>query len=336
LIGEADLPSQGQPLSEETIKQINEYVAANAESMNILTQAFSRTRCRYPIKRARHDNNLIEYASDHLHHIKPCSYLFLFECILHLDKGELDQSVSAFRKSVRVACSLDQEPLLLSQLVRVACLLTAMEVLKGILSCRPIPDITIKEIDSILDSIYSPRSMLRGFVGDRCVTYDLFDQMFIMGLREKPQLVWLKYYRPVIKALEADATYAELMKALNTATNDVKRIHGVMSADEFLPSFYASVVNGFNLEARHRAAKAALAVERYRLVHNVLPNQLSDLVPDFLTAVPMDPFDGASLRYKKLAKGYVIYSVGMDGKDDGGCKTAADEQANDVTFTIER
>jgi hypothetical protein len=37
-----------------------------------------------------------------------------------------------------------------------------------------------------------------------------------------------------------------------------------------------------------------------------------------LAAVPLDPFDGAPLRYKQLADGVVIYSVGTDQVDDGG------------------
>ena len=37
------------------------------------------------------------------------------------------------------------------------------------------------------------------------------------------------------------------------------------------------------------------------------------LVPVYLPAVPPDPWNGKPLRYKKLARGYVIYSVGRYG-----------------------
>lgn len=43
------------------------------------------------------------------------------------------------------------------------------------------------------------------------------------------------------------------------------------------------------------------------------------LVPAFLPAVPHDPMDHQSLRYRLEADGrYVLYSIGVDGKDDGG------------------
>ena len=32
----------------------------------------------------------------------------------------------------------------------------------------------------------------------------------------------------------------------------------------------------------------------------------------------MDPFDGNPVRYRRLTDGVVIYSIGQDGKDDGG------------------
>jgi len=38
------------------------------------------------------------------------------------------------------------------------------------------------------------------------------------------------------------------------------------------------------------------------------------LVPGQLSAVPADPFDGKPLRFKRLTKGYVIYSIGKDGQ----------------------
>ena len=74
-----------------------------------------------------------------------------------------------------------------------------------------------------------------------------------------------------------------------------------------------------------------IAVERFRLKSGKLPAALSDLVSAFIEAVPKDPFDGKPLRYKKLEKGYVVYSVGPDGQDDG-----ASDETDDVAFAVKR
>jgi hypothetical protein len=87
--------------------------------------------------------------------------------------------------------------------------------------------------------------------------------------------------------------------------------------------------------------EAALAVERFRHQRGQFPTTLAELTPEFLKKVPRDPFDGTPLRYRALAKGYVIYSVDVDGHDDGGReaperKKLADNGLYDITFIVER
>jgi hypothetical protein len=67
-----------------------------------------------------------------------------------------------------------------------------------------------------------------------------------------------------------------------------------------------------------RSAAAALAAERYRMANGKWPVSLQDLMPTFLAKVPLDPYDGKPLRYRRLQDGCVIYSIGPDGRDDGG------------------
>ncbi len=100
------------------------------------------------------------------------------------------------------------------------------------------------------------------------------------------------------------------------------------------------LVHSLVSQARLDAARTGLAVERYRLAKGRLPETLTDLVPEYLGSVPLDPFDGAALRYQPLAKGFVVYSVGRDGWDDGGLRPDLARERRegkwDITFTIER
>ena len=68
---------------------------------------------------------------------------------------------------------------------------------------------------------------------------------------------------------------------------------------------------------------------------------LADLVPRFLAAVPTDPFNGAPLRYKRSEQGFIVYSIGPDGHDDGGREKPLDAKSSDtntydLAFTMER
>ncbi len=63
----------------------------------------------------------------------------------------------------------------------------------------------------------------------------------------------------------------------------------------------------------------ACALERHRLAAGAYPESLAGLVPRFLERLPLDVMDGHSLRYRRGAPGgFVLYSVGLNGKDDGG------------------
>jgi hypothetical protein len=76
-------------------------------------------------------------------------------------------------------------------------------------------------------------------------------------------------------------------------------------------------------DADNRAQNALLlttfALHAYRLEHGAYPATLASLVPGYLTAVPADPFAvSGPIRYHPSGSRYALYSVGPDGKDDGG------------------
>ena len=63
----------------------------------------------------------------------------------------------------------------------------------------------------------------------------------------------------------------------------------------------------------------ALALERYRLAKEQLPESLSVLAPDWIKVVPGDVFSGQGLKYQRSTNGtFLLYSVGLNGVDDAG------------------
>jgi hypothetical protein len=74
--------------------------------------------------------------------------------------------------------------------------------------------------------------------------------------------------------------------------------------------------------------RLAVALEAYHRANGEYPKGLSALVPKHIAAVPLDLFTGKSLIYKREGKGYILYSVGVNGEDDGG-KGYDDDPAGD-------
>lgn len=71
-------------------------------------------------------------------------------------------------------------------------------------------------------------------------------------------------------------------------------------------------------DARYRMARTVVAMARYRAKHGRLPARLEDLTPAYLATATADPFDGKPLRFVSDDRGATLYSIGLNGKDDGG------------------
>jgi hypothetical protein len=78
------------------------------------------------------------------------------------------------------------------------------------------------------------------------------------------------------------------------------------------------LVADLKAKALLRCAATAIAVERYRQDHKRWPENLDQLVPQYLKSVPRDPFIDAPLKLRRVEDGIVLYSVGENGQDDQG------------------
>ena len=91
-----------------------------------------------------------------------------------------------------------------------------------------------------------------------------------------------------------------------------------VTAKVSIPSLQRSVTLAARTAAMLESARTALAAERYRLARGAWPESLQTLVPEYIGAVPADPFNGKPLRYKIEPDRIVIYSVHENRADDGG------------------
>ena len=67
-----------------------------------------------------------------------------------------------------------------------------------------------------------------------------------------------------------------------------------------------------------RLLATELAARAFHLDHGRYPESLEELVPELLAIVPRDPFGSSNLVYRVNEKTFSLYSIGPDGKDDGG------------------
>ena len=67
-----------------------------------------------------------------------------------------------------------------------------------------------------------------------------------------------------------------------------------------------------------RLTKVALALAAFKQERGEFPVALSSLVPKHLADLPRDSYTSAEFRYRRTKDGYLLYSLGRNGQDDGG------------------
>jgi hypothetical protein len=96
------------------------------------------------------------------------------------------------------------------------------------------------------------------------------------------------------------------------------------------------------LESRQRVeelfelTRLALLLEAYRKDNGAYPKSLDELAPKYLAKgqIPRDGFSDAALKYRPLEMGFLLYSVGPNGTDEGGNYRIASPREDDVVIRV--
>jgi hypothetical protein len=351
-------PDPNQPIPEDIGDLLETYIRENAKALEMLHGAASVVECRYPLDLSQDSSIVMPHIAD----VREGCLLLCSEAILCAEDGDPNGATRAIEAALRVACSLDQEPIMVSHLVHMEGVSWAAAALEWALNAAAFPEEQLARLNRVFSGIHANDGLVRAVVGHRCLLLGSFEKPQILSGQQHfpkpPPAALLEAYAAVGLAAQEGTIFlddmeewlriAQLPAFQRPAAIRAQEAHYERSRKGVLRGLLdprsMPAMMGYDLKhvAQFEVAKTLLAVERYRLAHAKLPETLDQLVPDYLAAVPADPFDGAPLRYRRLNRGFVVYSVGEDGKDDGGKKppSAAGRESEasvrDITFIVER
>jgi hypothetical protein len=292
--------------------------------------------------------------------------------LLATNSDELMGAVASVANILGMARTLDEEPALISQLVRFALDNIAVTTLERRLNAGKMNEAELTSLSSDFARQENTNLITRALAGERAMAIPYFrmswaeiNKLSVSAEKDNDLLTGPPLPGPqpmlfrvtgfferdlffYLQTMETNIAFASLQTPQslmitnfqNGMYEELKHKYCILSA-LLLPALGNAVVREANELAYLRTAQTALAVENFRLTHGQLPESLNELVPKFLSTVPVDPFDGQPLRYHRLAKGYVVYSIGRDGHDNDGRERPADAKLSDktpydITFTVER
>jgi hypothetical protein len=157
---------------------------------------------------------------------------------------------------------------------------------------------------------------------------EVLDRFWRVAWAEADELFYLECMQRELDAIRK----AQLTKSWMSVSGEFNATHDRIEArlnafDSFrytlsgmtIFSWQKAFENVMRQETQRSLLIAAIALQRCQLRHGKLPPDLAALAPEFLAAVPLDYMNGQPLHYRVDPDGsFRLYSVGLDGKDDGG------------------
>jgi len=354
---------RGIPLSEEKRQETAEALAENADALALFHQAARFDQSRYPVSLGQLFTNL-----SHLAPIKGIAHVLRAEVAVAIAENNTGAASEGICAILAAGRSMAREPLIISQLVGYAVDAIALQALEFALNDAELREAELANIQTAISKADDSESAARGLIGERAFFIsalsdpggylaaaratppsgieEIFSEVVILPVTRLTGF-WQRDLRFGIDALTTNIAWARLpdpqrfQSATNSSaiTSQAKSGYYMMTST-LLPALEKYILRDSNHRAQIRTALAAVAIERYRADHkNELPADLPALIPAYIDRVPLDPYDGLALRYKRTNNGYVVYSIGPDAKDDGGAEPPRGPKPKalwDVTFIVER
>lgn len=123
---------------------------------------------------------------------------------------------------------------------------------------------------------------------------------------------------------------------LPSATEDMVTFGGKSLASLASPIGSIRFMYIYKSETQNRLLLLTLALRAYKLDNGQYPVKLTDLTSKYLSKLPDDPFAmKGTFQYKRSGGKYIIYSIGPDGRDDGGKAVFDPSQPKDEQYLVD-
>jgi hypothetical protein len=284
----------------------------------------------------------------HLVVVKRISVCAELRAIAQLEMGHNKEAFTNLQLGFRLADSIQQEPILISHLVRIAFFHIELQAVREGLMRHAWSDAQLAKFEDYFGSTDLLTEYSRAMRGERAMNIGdvefirrrkwRFNQpVFFSGSNWEDFIFrfspsgWYRQNMLALSRLHENYTLAAVdAKAHRVFPEIIERGREIffgrfhigpynILAQMLFPAAPSAVAKAARGQTYLDAAHIACALERYRLANGKFPETLDALTPKFLNKIPNDVIDGQPLRYHLKPDGnYVIYSIGWNKTDDGG------------------
>jgi len=312
--------------------------------INELRTASARPYSHYPV----HYHEGFSALLPHLSVLRGVSDIVRLRAVAELRHGRTNEAFADLKLSIYLAESLKSEPLLISQLVRIALLGAALDTVWETLDGWS--DAQLLEMQQTLSRVDLLEDYPKSLRGERAFSNDAFARLRRgenfpgelevaarygpSGLLYQNQLTINRLHQKyVLNVINIENRKVDPRKAL--ALDELPELKGFhpyrMFARLLFPALSKAVLRFASAQTDLDLSVVACALERYRRAHGQYPASLEELRPKFIEKIPNDIVSGGPLHYSREASdAFTLYAVGFDEKDNNGKAPPAKERRVDM------
>ena len=332
------------PFSEEDLKMLERFFANNAS----LYERFDAALDLPASQLGDYDNLFVDMLNplgpvmDNLKIVRQMARWATLRSMWAYSKGDMQEALHWNAAGLKVANQLENDPFLIVGLVRCAIVSIMVDGIRVLTTDTTISaddwKPVIEQLDPLSDRIKSA-FFVRGELTFSTESLKLqaqngnpLTQIMMYGPMRN---IHADVHIPLIEAMEDEMVwFYEYSKKLEEESN--RKSFSIYPGTILARAVTPALVRGMEAFDRQHAevyqAKLGIALQLYHAQHGNYPEKLNVLVPDYLDELPKDPFSNQPFVYQKKGTGYVLYSFGSDGDDDGG--TSDNSRDGDLVWEV--
>jgi hypothetical protein len=294
----------------------------------------------------------------HLAKLRQAARLLRADAVVKAMEGNYSEVVEDVIAGMNLADALVQEPVLISQLVRIAICGSMNEALQHSAHGGELPPELVSELLSRADRADNRAAFGESFTGEQVMGLQAFagirsgeiDAPDLLGVGGNagsfsntttlgqiagPAFTWLyssplgapwvemdeSAYADIMTRVEraGELPYYEAHPLLSQIEQDVENLPRTrIMSRNLLPALSRACMAQAGHEAHLDLMQMGLLIEQYEAQHGSYPQSLDAIAPGLGGDLPVDPFTGGEYHYRPSGDSFLLYSAGMNLSDDGG------------------
>ncbi|MEM6393464.1 MAG: hypothetical protein AAF797_11875 [Planctomycetota bacterium] len=352
------------------LPEVADWLEDNRAALQALDAAVRLPQSYWPIVPSDPDSLILEAHTPGLRQSRVAGRALVLRIHADWGEGEHGQAIHGVESLMHLGQHLSNQPSLIGSLVAISIRSLSASAVGPLLNDPQIPADAARQLLAVIQNRSEMRPVASAMsTYERAIALDVFQAayaqpdrlgdgigtvikfaarspMFDINLALKElnrsfdrveQVARLQTFaevRPIAEKIEADLQTQNplLMGDAEKPLRQRFTLHTVRTAQNILmPALAAAATSELMHRSREELLLVASALTVYRVDHGQYPKQLAELVPDYLTKLPLDRYDGRPLTYKPGDQNqtYLLYSVGQNGKDDQG---AFDYREGDISI----